>query len=419
MNLTKTILTILFFLFSFSNIYSQPWIDETSGVTEELTSVSAPDNYDVWVCGFNKTILRTTNAGNNWTVIPGAGITSFLSLYTIFGISSTTALVSGSTGTATFVYRTSDSGVSWTQVFTQTNGFINAIRMRDVNNGFMMGDPVNGNWSLWRTSNGGLTWTPAEALSALSNTYGTNNCLSMIGTNIWFGTTNHTLIYHSTNNGTNWSGQNSPNISDIRGIAFNNLNTGVAGTNGLVKTTNSGVNWLPVTGPNILAITGDMNNSFWAVGSGIINKSTDNGNTWSVDHTLTGSAYRAITYSRSGTASASIWAVGTHGSISYFGQISGITPINNTVVTEYKLAQNFPNPFNPETKINFAIPHSGFTALKVYTIDGKEVATLVNENLSQGNYSITFSNNYLSSGIYFYTLTSGNYSETKKMILVK
>ena len=85
----------------------------------------------------------------------------------------------------------------------------------------------------------------------------------------------------------------------------------------------------------------------------------------------------------------------------------------------YKLEQNFPNPFNPSTTISYTIPFSGITVVKVFDILGKEVATLVNENQSAGSYKINFSAKNLSSGIYFYSLKSGSFTQVKKLTLMK
>jgi photosystem II stability/assembly factor-like uncharacterized protein len=85
----------------------------------------------------------------------------------------------------------------------------------------------------------------------------------------------------------------------------------------------------------------------------------------------------------------------------------------------FHLSQNFPNPFNPTTKINYQIPQSGFVTLKVYDLLGKEFATLVNEEKPAGNYEVEFNGSSLSSGIYFYKLQAGDYTEVKKMILMK
>jgi endonuclease/exonuclease/phosphatase family metal-dependent hydrolase len=101
-----------------------------------------------------------------------------------------------------------------------------------------------------------------------------------------------------------------------------------------------------------------------------------------------------------------------------------------TPPVEFKLEQNYPNPFNPSTKIRFLISNSEFVNLKVYDVLGNEVATLVNQELSPGEYKIEFSSiagsnssirfdGDLPSGIYFYQLRTGNYSETKKMVLLR
>ncbi len=85
----------------------------------------------------------------------------------------------------------------------------------------------------------------------------------------------------------------------------------------------------------------------------------------------------------------------------------------------YYLEQNYPNPFNPSTEIRFTIPVSGFTTLKIYNVLGKEVSVLVNEKKEAGSYQLQFDSKNLPSGMYFYTLSNGNVTETRKMILMK
>lgn len=93
--------------------------------------------------------------------------------------------------------------------------------------------------------------------------------------------------------------------------------------------------------------------------------------------------------------------------------ISGKTPL------VFSLGQNYPNPFNPSTKIRFAVPQSSAVKLSVYDISGKEVNTLVNEILGAGTYEATWNPHNLASGIYFYTLNAGGFTETKSMMLIK
>jgi hypothetical protein len=106
---------------------------------------------------------------------------------------------------------------------------------------------------------------------------------------------------------------------------------------------------------------------------------------------------------------------------------SNILEVEIAAPNVFSLEQNYPNPFNPSTKIKFTIPsviasetkQSQLVTLKVYDILGNEIATLVNEEKSAGSYEVEFNASNLPSGIYFYQLKAGQYSETKKMILLK
>ena len=98
---------------------------------------------------------------------------------------------------------------------------------------------------------------------------------------------------------------------------------------------------------------------------------------------------------------------------------TGVEPAGNEVPDSYVLSQNYPNPFNPSTEIQFALPKAGFTTLKVFDVMGREVATLVNEELAPGSFKVRLDGSKLSSGTYIYTLVSGNSRITKKMMLLK
>ena len=89
------------------------------------------------------------------------------------------------------------------------------------------------------------------------------------------------------------------------------------------------------------------------------------------------------------------------------------------VVTSYALAQNYPNPFNPTTAITYSIPQNTFVTLKVYDVIGREVAELVNGEVEAGVHNVNFNGYDLTSGVYFYTIKAGNFSETKKLMLMK
>ncbi|MEO7356735.1 MAG: T9SS type A sorting domain-containing protein [Ignavibacteria bacterium] len=113
-----------------------------------------------------------------------------------------------------------------------------------------------------------------------------------------------------------------------------------------------------------------------------------------------------------GTVSTEITNAASHTVVS-------INQISTEVAVEFELSQNYPNPFNPSTKIKFSIQNSGFVSLKVYDIAGREVADLVNEKLNAGVFEYKFEASSFSSGTYFYRIHSGDFIETRRMMLIK
>ena len=91
----------------------------------------------------------------------------------------------------------------------------------------------------------------------------------------------------------------------------------------------------------------------------------------------------------------------------------------NQVISQFELSQNYPNPFNPTTKISFTLPTRGFVTLKIYNIEGKEIATLVSEELGSGKYERSWNGEGFPSGVYLCRLQANNFSETKKILLLK
>jgi len=106
----------------------------------------------------------------------------------------------------------------------------------------------------------------------------------------------------------------------------------------------------------------------------------------------------------------------------HIGSDGSVTKVNNRVsgvATEFSLSQNYPNPFNPSTKIQFSVAQAGFVTLKIYDLLGREVATLVHQDLKPSSYSVTWNASNFASGAYFYRLQSGGFVETKKLLLMK
>lgn len=135
--------------------------------------------------------------------------------------------------------------------------------------------------------------------------------------------------------------------------------------------------------------------------------SNDNESTMGVNHSIT------LTTNAQTVIANTVWADMSP------AIVLGVEETNSSIPTVYDLAQNFPNPFNPSTTINFSVPEAGLVTLKVFNVLGQEVANLVNEDLAAGNYNVNFNASNLTSGVYFYSITANNFVATKKMMLVK
>jgi len=425
---------------------SQVWWDEcNTGVTVSLNSVHNLDGEVAWVCGDNGTVLRTTNYGYNWSNLGGGGLPSNITLVNIFVSSTTTALVAGYTGSNTYVYRTVISGGAWTQVFSQANGFINAIWMTSNTEGFMQGNPVGGRWSLWKTTNGGVNWDSTGLyLPQAGSETGWKNSLWVSGSRIWFGT-NNSRIYYSSNNGATWSTQTTAPVTNTFTVWTDTIQApiGFAGGSSLLKTTNQGLNWNVVSSlgsGNINGFTGRgyYYYYFWYIRSNNNIYNSNTGSQWYIEYTAPSGNYTHI--SRSPEVfwgPCELYAVRDNGGISRGNFIiDNIKLISSEVPSAYKLYQNYPNPFNSTTKFKFdtrILPHSktgeirgGHVKLILYNLLGQEIDILVDKVVQPGLYEADWQGNSNPSGIYFYRLliTDPNssdivFNEIRKMVMVK
>ncbi|MFI5145515.1 MAG: T9SS type A sorting domain-containing protein [Ignavibacteria bacterium] len=144
---------------------------------------------------------------------------------------------------------------------------------------------------------------------------------------------------------------------------------------------------------------------------------TDNGVSWIQKNEGMGrqqinSLYTTADYIYAGTQGSSVWR----------RPLTDIISVNKqgiSVPETYSLSQNYPNPFNPSTTIDYQLPISGFVKISVFDVLGQEVKTLVNEYKQAGTYNVRFDASELPSGVYFYKITSGDFTGTKKLTLIK
>jgi Secretion system C-terminal sorting domain len=412
------------------------WINQNSGTTNTLRSVKTVSNLIGWTAGAGGTILRTTNGGTTWiNGNPNPGIIEG-EIYSIEAMNADTAFCTSKSTSAAFVNRTTNGGTNWAQVFAFTGGFINAIHFTSPRYGYAVSSPIGGNWIVWISTDCGASWGVTRTIPQNGNESGWNNSMFFTGNYAWFGT-NNSRVYKAYNPVCNWLYASTAGLVNSMSIHFNSNSLGLAGGNTLVRTIDGGLTWLnlnavPGNG-NILGIDGN-GTDFWFIRGTEIYRSSNSGGNWNLCFTASDSLFDidfAITNGCPGG-----WIVGRSGTIVKMNSDSliGIGNYNNRIPNSFKLYQNYPNPFNPATKIKFEIPASplsppfgkggrtqsgGFVRLIIYDALGKEITTLVNQQLKPGTYEVELEGSSYPSGVYFYRLEAGEYTETKKMVLLK
>lgn len=357
-------------------IYSQFASELNSGVTVQLNSScnSKPGFWAElgWACGNNGTIIKESTNTSTWRNFSGHGVPTNINLTNICAVDTNSAFVSGTSGSTTYVWKTSNGGSNWFQVFSQNNGFINSVWMKNNFQGFMEGNPVAGRWSLWKTSNGGLNWDSSGLyLPQSGSEAGFANSLCLLlrvqyvlasDTNkIWFGTNNY-RIYYSSNYGQNWSVQSTSPEQNSFCIAYgmdfsNNAYLYAGGSSYVLSSSNYGTNWASTSisgSGNITGITQDWYGFYLTRGNQMYAKSSPSSN-WYLSYTAPSGNYIYLDNRGEGEW-VDHYAVRNNGGITYTTEGEGIKKIGTEIPNSFSLFQNYPNPFNPSTKIKFSIP---------------------------------------------------------------
>lgn len=364
------------------------------------------------------------------------------------------------------MWKTTDGGYTWNHIFDfpYSNNAITGMKFFNENFGVISG--LSG--KTMKTTDGGNSWIDISTQSNIHSIFEVK----------FFSQDHFTLTGHglasTTNGGVTWDKVYSTGSQVwFRGASFDgdNVISGLSHDHSYIKSNNGGTTWntgsimldnkqlirpyaIEIPGYTLLvgAVSGDPYTLVTA-------KSSDNGNTWITKNfglSITGGIkviiHNEITYLFTGFSDRSIimrsfdygetwneflsfpntWSVAgstitnqkvylfrSDGLVSFTDINVSIQTTSTEVPDAFQISQNYPNPFNPETKINFQIPKRDFVSLKVFDITGKEVATLVNQSLKAGSYEYSFNASALTSGVYFYTIQAGKFTETKRMVLVK
>ncbi|MEP7147081.1 MAG: YCF48-related protein [bacterium] len=364
--------------------------------------------------GENGTILRTENEGLTWESLCKFTNKDLNALY--FG-NDKTGYAAGERGA---IFKTNDLGNSWTDQTHYMNLDYKDIHFTDNETGIAAGgNPENERAFIFKTTNGGTNWY--EVYDSLG--LGVCNSIEFIDNAKWLVAADNGNILKTIDAGESWESNNLSD-EDLHSIAFtNSLNGLVTGATGVVfKSTDGGIEWQRKLAGTYVTLNSikyfNTCNVIAAGNEGTIITSNDCGNNWTVVPKITNNNLFSVDIINDG-----IFAFGEYGTIINSKVSSNILSsdiaISNSNPGAY-LHQNFPNPFNPETEINYEISRPGNVRIKIYDVLGKETLTLINIKQAAGSYRLKFNAGNLAAGIYFYSLVIDNkISGTRKMLVLK
>ncbi len=379
-------------------------------------------------------ILKTTNGGYNWL----RSKTEKGNYTRIQFINNQTGYVCGQIQTNAVIYKTTNQGLTWTNLFIPQLIIVNDMYALNEDTIWFV-DRFSLEGGVFRTTNGGTSWQLQWAGGA-SNP----NRIYMFNKDFGFqtsATSPDSWLLRTTNSGVNW---NTVPGGPFRDIVFFDTLIGFKNYGTFKKTTDGGISWITTQLPNIPSPGFSIINGFsfanrdtvWGGGGyvylggkfrGVLYNSTNSGTNWR--YQIPDTAINTIDYNFIEFIDTKVgWAYGYNRGL--HTTVGGdtvfiVTSINNNehsfIPDDYVLYQNYPNPFNPFTTIKFSLKISSVISLEVFDMKGRKIKTIIdNKRINSGTYEYGFDGSNYSSGVYFYKLTINNkFSITKKMLMLK
>ncbi|RPI13996.1 MAG: T9SS C-terminal target domain-containing protein [Ignavibacteriae bacterium] len=392
-------------------------------------------------------VYKTTNGGNNWDIKMNTGFPYYW--YGVHALSPDTVVIAGfnnqgniNSGVLRWTY---NGGTTWTPDISISIpagvGWLSKVHFFSSSRGIVMAEFSGG---VHYTTTGGkdsVSWNYVQVNTDLGWFAGNIDAQQ---NGIMYATGIH--LAKSTNFGVNWVSGPSADGTFDGGIDFldnNNLKGWTGGgqispsaAGWCHRTTDGGSLWsdrlfnFPYPIRTIKFIN---DGTGFAIGGNVyqdaggIYSSINGGLNWTLDISTSAEMF-ALDYKQVALDSIDVWCVGsTGGATGYtgklykgrFGILTGIKNVNNSIPGKFVLYQNYPNPFNPKTIINYQLLMSNYVKLIIYDALGREVAVLVNQKQNAGTYEVIWNAAEISSGIYYYTLTAGEFKDTKKLVLIK
>ncbi|MDR3610310.1 MAG: YCF48-related protein [Ignavibacteriaceae bacterium] len=405
-----------------SSDFGNSWTVANKHPMGPVSSVNIINN-NIYACGYGGTFFKSTDSGVSFDMNYMVSGNKCLWSKGIYFLNENLGFAASQKGQA---LKTTNAGLTWNQVIRDSvSNFINnsSVYFINENIGFVVGNYNNNVDIIYKTTDGGTTWT-----NQVNQAFQNLNCVSFADANHGAAGGNHSTILFTTDQGVSWSVStvNTTEQLAINGINFYDGLNGIAvGMEIILKTTDGGATWNRLALPGFAAaatFTAVCHNSngLYIAGGKYCLKSTDAGNTWTniVDTVFTAqngfTSLNSIAVDNSGY----IWIGGGSGMITNSPLVDGIKN-NNVELNSFKLEQNYPNPFNPSTSINFSLNKHGFVTLKLFDVLGRLVREIYKGEMTAGQHNVNFNAGSLASGTYIYTLQMNDQFLCRKMMLLK
>ena len=393
----------------FINVCLSQWFIQESGTTSALYDIEFINENTGWCCG-DGVIIKTTNGGTNW--IHQTNGVPFESYYGIHPVDSNIVYA---VGFGRIFIKTTNGGTNWFKLDTGSigpTGSYECVFFINKNTGWIS-NWKSPNFGVKKTTDGGITFT-------LSSNFGIPKDLYFKDSLNGLGVGGGAYIFRTTNGGMNWQINQLAGSGDFHRVSFINKDTGyVASRRAVYKTKNFGVNWDSIgaipTSHTTYGCEFSSDSIGWVGTSHELFKTKNGGKNW-ILQMLTGVVTSIWSFNDS-----LVWTCGNGGRIWHTttGGNVFVNQISSNIPDRFYLHQNYPNPFNNQTTIKFDIKEKGDYSLIVYDCLGRKREELFNEYMKAGSYSITYNADKLSSGVYFYRLSSEKIFITKKFLLIK
>jgi photosystem II stability/assembly factor-like uncharacterized protein len=435
---------------------SEPQADNINSFNWTL-KFTAPNKVfkDVSFCNLNVgyivtelgAVYKTTNGGENWDLKMNLGFPYYW--YGVHALSPDTVVIAGfnnqgniHSGVLRWTY---NGGTTWSSDISISIpsgvGWLSKVHFFTPNQGIVMAEFSGGVHYTLTGGKDSASWNYVQVNSDLGwfagniDAQANGNCYA---TGIHFA--------KSTNFGLNWVSGPSADGTFDGGVDFLDNNNLMGWTGGgsispsvagwCHRTTDGGISWsdrLNNFPYPIRTIKFIKDGTGFAIGGNVyseaggIYSSTNGGLNWTLDISTAAEMF-SMDYKQVTSDSIDVWCVGSTGGSTGFtgkvykgrlGIVVGIKNINSSAPDNFALYQNYPNPFNPHTIINYQLAKSIYVKLTIYDVMGREISSLVNQKQNAGTYQVTWDASNYPSGVYFYTLNTNDFADTKRMVLIK